>query len=74
MSRDFTVVVTRDAEGSYVADVPELRGCHTQARSLDELQDRVREVIELCLDDEPAEAPSDLVAVQRVRVETAEAA
>ena len=56
MPRDFTVVVTRDVEGWYVADVPELRGCHTQARSLDELQDRVREVIDLCLDDDEGDA------------------
>ena len=55
MPRDFTVIVTRDAEGWYVADVPELRGCHTQARSLDELQDRVREVIGLCLEDDEEE-------------------
>jgi len=34
MNRKFKVVIERDEEGYYVADVPELRGCHTQARSL----------------------------------------
>ena len=48
MTTDFDVVVERDAEGYYVASVPSLQGCHTQARSLDELMDRVREVIALC--------------------------
>ncbi len=50
MSRVFEVVIERDEDGYYVGSVPALRGCHTQARSLDELMERVREVIALCLD------------------------
>ena len=37
MAREFSVIIERDAEGYYVASVPALRGCHTQATSLDEL-------------------------------------
>lgn len=40
MARAFNVIIERDAEGYYVATVPELPGCHTQARSLDKLMDR----------------------------------
>jgi predicted RNase H-like HicB family nuclease len=50
MGREFDVVVERDGEGYYVASVPTLQGCHTQARSLDELMDRIKEAIELCLE------------------------
>jgi predicted RNase H-like HicB family nuclease len=50
MAREFSVIIERDAEGYYVASVPALRGCHTQATSLDELMARVREAIELCLE------------------------
>ena len=50
MKRDFNVVIERDAEGYYVASVPELRGCHTQAKSLDKLMVRIREAIDLCLE------------------------
>jgi predicted RNase H-like HicB family nuclease len=69
MSREFSVVIERDEEGYYVASVPALPGCHTQARSLDELIDRVREAIGLCLEVE-AEAGGGLefVGVQRVSV------
>ena len=69
MSREFSVVIERDEEGYYVASVPALPGCHTQARSLDTLIDRIREAIALSLEVE-AEAESDLefVGVQRVSV------
>ena len=46
----FDVVVERDQDGLYVASVPALRGCHTQAASLDALMERIRETIELCLE------------------------
>jgi predicted RNase H-like HicB family nuclease len=45
--KEFSVVVERDEEACYVASVPALPGCHTQARSLDKLMERIREIIEL---------------------------
>ena len=47
----FKVLVEKDEDGYYVADVPELQGCHTQAKDKKELMKRVREVIKLCLED-----------------------
>lgn len=69
MSREFDVVVERDEDGYYVASVPALRGCHTQARSLDELMVRIGEAIELCLEVQ-GESPEDLefIGVQRIRI------
>jgi len=70
MATDFDVIVERDSEGYFVASVPALRGCHTQAKSLDELMVRVREVIELCLEVQgPPPDGLDFVGVQRIRVE-----
>ena len=66
--REYTVIVERDAEGLYVGTVPELRGCHSQARSLDTLMKRIREAIELCLEVESGGQPSEFVGVQRVAV------
>jgi predicted RNase H-like HicB family nuclease len=48
----FAVLVERDEDGVFVATVPSLRGCHTQAKSLKELEERIREAILLCLDEE----------------------
>jgi len=67
MAREFSVLVERDADGLYVASVPALRGCHTQAQSLDQLMDRIREAIELCLEVQgDGIEPLDFVGVQRV--------
>ena len=69
MSRDFNVVIERDSEGYYVASVPSLPGCHTQAKSLDALMDRVREAIALCLEVAEDENDAlDFVGVQKVSV------
>ena len=70
MTKQFDVVVERDSEGYFVASVPALPGCHTQAKSLDELMSRIREAIELCLEIQ-VQSPEDLgfVGVQRVAVE-----
>jgi predicted RNase H-like HicB family nuclease len=70
MKREFSVVIERDSEGYYVASVPELHGCHTQARSLDKLLTRIKEAIELCLEVQDSESTrSEFVGVQRVAVE-----
>ena len=70
MARAFNVIIERDSEGYYIASVPELRGCHTQAKSLDTLMKRVQEAIALCLEVEGEESePREFVGVQRVLVE-----
>jgi len=69
MAKQFDVVVERDSEGFYVASVPSLVGCHTQARSLDELMGRIREAIELCLEVQDGIVEQLVfVDVQRVKV------
>lgn len=45
----FTVLIEKDEDGFYVATVPALKSCYTQAKTMRELMPRVREVIELCL-------------------------
>jgi predicted RNase H-like HicB family nuclease len=67
--REFSVIIERDSAGYYVALVPELKGCHTQAKSLDTLMKRVREAIELCLEVEGDRAGMpEFVGVQRIAV------
>jgi predicted RNase H-like HicB family nuclease len=70
MMKQFDVVIEKDSEGYFVASVPVLRGCHTQAKSLDVLMERIREAIELCLEVQEDESPEqlDFVGVQRISV------
>jgi predicted RNase H-like HicB family nuclease len=69
MTKRFSVIIERDREGYYVASVPAIQGCHTQAKSLDELVKRIREAIELCLEVEGKDIePLDFVGVQEVSV------
>jgi predicted RNase H-like HicB family nuclease len=70
MAKAFDVIIERDEEGYYVATVAALPGCHTQAKSLDKLMERIREAIELCLEVRGEEAtPHEFIGVQRVWVD-----
>ena len=51
-SREFYVVVEKDEDGFHVGEVPQLKGCYSQGRTLDELMVNIKEVIELYLEEE----------------------
>lgn len=70
MTKSFDVIVERDSARWFVASVPTLPGCHTQAKSLDKLMVRIREAIRLCLDVEGKDVEGlDFVGVQRITVD-----
>ena len=50
MKSKFTVLIEKDEDDILVAKVPDLEGCHTQAKTMSELLERIREAIELCLE------------------------
>lgn len=66
----FDVVIEEDEEGWLVASVPALPGCHTQARTQEELMERVKEAILLYLDVKGAHPHAKFVGVSRVEVTT----
>lgn len=69
MTHEFDVIVEKDTEGNFVASVPALPGCHSQAKSLDELMERIREAIELCIEVQGgAPEPLDFVGVRRISI------
>ncbi len=70
MKREFTVIIERDEDGYFVGTVPELKGCHTQAKSLDELMERMKEATLLYLEAEAGLGEGELqfIGVQRIAV------
>lgn len=46
----FKVIIEQDQDGLYVASVPELPGCYTQGKTLEDVRERIKEVIELVLE------------------------
>jgi predicted RNase H-like HicB family nuclease len=70
--KEFTVVIEKDEDGIYIASVPELLGCHTQAETLDELSRRIKEAIELYFEVEAEKGQEkhlDFIGIQQVKVE-----
>ncbi|MEE4380217.1 MAG: type II toxin-antitoxin system HicB family antitoxin [Candidatus Competibacteraceae bacterium] len=69
MIQHFDVIIEQDAEGYFIASVPALPGCHTQAKSLDVLMERIREATELCLEVVgPPPETLNFIGVQRITV------
>jgi predicted RNase H-like HicB family nuclease len=66
--KEFSVIIEKDKDGFFVAYVPALRGCHTQAKSLDTLMKRIKEAIELCLEIEKPTS-NEFIGVQKVAID-----
>lgn len=65
----FTVLIEKDEDGILLASVPALKGCHTQAKTMDELLARIKEAIELCLEvNRENLCTNQFIGVQQVEV------
>ena len=63
----FSVLIEQDEDGYSIATVPSLKSCYTQAKTLEELYPRIKEVIELCLEEQKP-APMKFIALQQLEV------
>ena len=71
MGSEFNVIIEQDSDGTYVASVPVLRGCHTQGNSLDQVMERIREVIALCIEEQDGDIEMlDFVGIQKISMST----
>jgi len=66
--REFYVMIEKDEDGFYVGEIPQLRACYTQGRTLDELMTNIKEVIKLCLEEEDPGLLSKSVGIQGVEI------
>ena len=65
----FVVLIEQDQDGYFVASVPDLPGCHTQAKTLDELMKRTEEASQLYLESKEIISKEVFVGVQQIKVE-----
>jgi len=63
----FTVLIEQDEDGFYLATVPSLKSCYTQAKTIEEIYPRIKEVIALCLEEEEP-IKTTFVGVQQIRI------
>ena len=66
--KEFYVVIERDEDGYYVGEAPQLKACYSQGETIDELMENMKEVIELCLEEESQESSSEFVGIQKIVV------
>ena len=55
VKQEFYVIIERDEDGYYVGEVPQLRACYSQGRTLDELMANIGKVVEICLEEKSVE-------------------
>jgi predicted RNase H-like HicB family nuclease len=68
-TRDFTVLIEQDEEGIYIAKVPQIQGCYTQGKSIEEVLKRIKEAIEVCLEGDNEDIiPLKFIGVQKVQI------
>ena len=66
MKKEFTMIIEQGKDGYYISEVLELQGCHTQAKTIDELIKRTKEAISLCLEVKRREIETSFVGVQKI--------
>ena len=65
----FLVLIEQDEDGIYVAKVPDIPGCYTQGKTIEQVMERIREAIQVCLESETEElTPLKFVGLQQVEM------
>jgi predicted RNase H-like HicB family nuclease len=63
---ELTILIEQDEDGIYVGTVPEIEGCYTQAKTIPELLERIKEAIEVCVGAEPDINPMKFIGLQKI--------
>ncbi len=66
--QEFYVIIERDEDGYYVGEVPQLQACYSQGETIDELMKNMKEVIELCLEEEREDLKTEFIGIQKIVV------
>jgi predicted RNase H-like HicB family nuclease len=66
----YTVLIEQDEDGVFIAKVPDIPGCYTQGKNVEQVMERIKEAIQVCLEAEELEdiLPLKFVGIQQVEV------
>jgi predicted RNase H-like HicB family nuclease len=64
----FPVVVETDEDGIYIVSCPTFKGCHSDGHTIDEALNNLREVIEICMEEQSAENINQFIGVREMEV------
>ena len=67
---NFTVLIEQDEDGIYIAKVPDIPGCYTQGKSVEQVMERIKEAIQVCIEAEDIDniLPLKFVGIQQLEV------
>ncbi len=66
MNREFYVLIEKDEDGFFVGEVPQLRACYSQGKTIDELLENMRDVISLALADQEDLTHNEFFGIQKL--------
>lgn len=67
----FPILIEQDEDGVYIVSCPTFRGCHSYGQSIEEAMHNIREAIELCLEEQPAEPLNRFVGFREIELDVA---
>ena len=61
-------MIEKYGDGFFVGEVPQLKGCYTQSKTRDERMTNIKEVIEMCLEDEGGGEIPEFVGIHKIEI------
>lgn len=62
------IIIETDEDGIFIVSCPQFKGCHSYGKTIDEALVRIKEVIELCMEDSPSEHLNTFVGFREVEI------
>ena len=62
------IIIEIDEDGYYIVSCPVFKGCHSYGETVDEAMENIKEVIEMCLEENKVEELNKFVGFRELEV------
>lgn len=62
------VLVETDEDGMYIVSCPVFKGCHSYGKTIDEAIENIKEVIEMCMEEERPQNLNRFIGFREIEV------